>query len=119
MGKQVRKRPERLAEKLLEIRRRLGLSQNEMVRRMGLDNEIERDYISKFERGTLEPTLWVLLQYARAANVYVDVLIDNDLDLPESLPAKTASEGIKRKVSRSGTIKREPRPQSGRSKRSV
>lgn len=96
MGKQTRKRPERLPEKLLAIRQKLGLSQNEMVRRMGLDGEIERDYISKFERGTLEPTLWVLLQYARAANVYVDVLIDNDLDLPESLPTTTASEGVSR-----------------------
>ena len=98
MGKQTRKRPERLPEKLLTIRQKLGLSQNEMVRRMGLDGEIERDYISKFERGTLEPTLWVLLQYARAANVYVDVLIDNDFDLPENLPAITACEGIAREI---------------------
>jgi transcriptional regulator with XRE-family HTH domain len=98
MGKQTRKRPKRLPEKLFEIRQRLGLSQNEMVRRLGLAEELERDYISKFERGTLEPTLWVLLQYARAANVYVDVLIDNDLDLPERLPARIKSEGIKLKV---------------------
>lgn len=97
MGKQTRKRPERLAEKLFEIRNKLGLSQNEMVRNLGLSHEIERDYISKFERGTLEPTLRVLLQYARSANVYVDVLIDNDLDLPEKLPARTKCEGVKRK----------------------
>jgi transcriptional regulator with XRE-family HTH domain len=97
MGKQTRKRPQRLPRKLFEIREKLGLSQNEMVRRMGLADEIERDYISKFERGTLEPTLWVLLQYARAVNVYVDVLIDNDLDLPEKLPARVKSEGSKRK----------------------
>lgn len=99
MGKQTRKRPKRLSEKLLAIRQRLGLSQNEMVRRLGLIDELERDYISKFERGTLEPTLWVLLQYARAANVYADVLIDNDLDLPEKLPARKKSEGCKVKLS--------------------
>jgi transcriptional regulator with XRE-family HTH domain len=97
MGKRSRKRPERLPEKLLRIREKLGLSQNEMVRRLGLSEEIERDYISKFERGTLEPSLWVLLQYARAANVAVEALIDNDLDLPEKLPARLKSEGIKRK----------------------
>ena len=34
MGKQTRKRPERLPEKLLEIRLKLGLSQNGMVRRL-------------------------------------------------------------------------------------
>jgi transcriptional regulator with XRE-family HTH domain len=96
MGKQTRKRPERLPDKLLEIRLKLGLSQNGMVRRLGLEDEIERDYISKYERGTLEPSLWVLLQYARAANVWADVLIDNDLDLPEKLPARSKSEGAKR-----------------------
>lgn len=100
MGKGTRQRPKRLPEKLLEIRQKLGLSQNEMVRRMGLEEEIERDYISKFERGTLEPSLWVLLQYARAANVAVEALIDNDLDLPENLPARPKSEGVKRKKSR-------------------
>lgn len=88
MGKQSRKRPERLPEKLLWIRHALGLSQNGMVRRLGMEGEIERDYISKFERGTLEPTLWIVLQYARAANVLVEVLIDDDLDLPEKLPGK-------------------------------
>lgn len=97
MGKQTRQRPDRLPEKLLKIRQKLGLSQNEMVRRMGLEDEIERDYISKYERGTLEPTLLIILQYARAANIYVEVLIDNELDLPDSLPANLKSEGIKRK----------------------
>jgi transcriptional regulator with XRE-family HTH domain len=97
MGKQTRKRPKRLPKKLLEIRQKLGLSQNGMVRRMGLEDEIERDYISKYERGTLEPSLWVLLQYARVANVWVDSLIDNDLDLPEKLPSKAKSEGVKKK----------------------
>ncbi|HEX8072036.1 MAG TPA: helix-turn-helix transcriptional regulator [Pyrinomonadaceae bacterium] len=110
MGKQTRKRPERLPEKLLEIRLKLGLSQNGMVRRMGLEDEIERDYISKYERGTLEPSLWVLLRYAQAANVWVDVLIDNDLDLPEKLPARSKSEGAKRKRSGRGGTKRQARP---------
>lgn len=103
MGKQIRKRPLRLPEKLFEIRKKLGLSQSEMVRRMGLTDEIERDYISKFERGTLEPTLWVLLQYARTANVYVDVLIDNELDLPEKLPARAKNAGVKRMTISSST----------------
>jgi transcriptional regulator with XRE-family HTH domain len=106
MGKQTRKRPRRLPEKLLEIRQKLGLSQNEMVRRMGLADEIERDYISKYERGTLEPSLWVLLQYARAANIYVDVLIDNELDLPERLPSSMKSDGTKRKLYSKRVFKR-------------
>ena len=67
-----------------------------MVRRLGLADELERDYVSKFERGTLEPTLHVLLRYARAANVFVDALIDDDLDLPVRLPPSVKSEGVSR-----------------------
>lgn len=87
-SKTKRKRPARLAEKILKIRTTLQLSQGEMLRRLGLEGEMERDYISKFERDVLEPPLGVLLRYARAANVLVEVLIDDELDLPEKLPAR-------------------------------
>jgi DNA-binding transcriptional regulator YiaG len=86
--KQKRRRPKLLAEKLLAIREGLGLSQGETVRRLGLEDELERDYISKYERGVLEPPLHALLAYARAAGVCVDVLIDDELDLPAKLPSK-------------------------------
>jgi transcriptional regulator with XRE-family HTH domain len=87
-SKTKRKRPARLAEKLLKIRTSLRLSQGEMIRRLGLEGEMERDYISKFERDVLEPPLGVLLRYARAANVLVEVLIDDELDLPGKLSAR-------------------------------
>src|SRR5688572_9084386 len=86
MARAVRQRPERLADKLLLIRNALGLSQSEMARKLGLGDEIPRDYISAFERGVREPPLPVLLQYGRAAGVWVDVLIDDELDLPKQLP---------------------------------
>jgi transcriptional regulator with XRE-family HTH domain len=87
MGKAQRPRPDRLAEKLIAIRSALGLSQNEMLSRMGLAEEFGRNYISAFELGAREPPLPVLLAYARAVNVIVDVLIDDELDLPAQLPA--------------------------------
>src|ERR1051325_4851571 len=87
-SKQKRKRPTRLAEKLLDRRARLGLSQGDMVRRLGLEDELERDYISKYERGVLEPPLHVLLAYARAIGISTDVLIDDERDLPARLPGK-------------------------------
>jgi transcriptional regulator with XRE-family HTH domain len=59
-----------------------------MLKSLGLEAELERDYISKYERGILEPPLHALLAYARAAGVCVDVLIDDELDLPAKLPAK-------------------------------
>jgi transcriptional regulator with XRE-family HTH domain len=88
MGRASREKPERLAEKLFRIRTALGLSQNGMLVRMGIHEKSYRNYISDFELGVREPTLLVLLKYARAAGVYVDVLIDDELDLPESLPAR-------------------------------
>lgn len=92
--KPKRKRPSRLAEKLLMIRVKLGLSQGEILSRLGLAEEIERDYISKYERGVLEPPLHVLCSYAELANVYLDVLARDSFDLPEQLPSPRKSAGI-------------------------
>jgi transcriptional regulator with XRE-family HTH domain len=87
MGKKPRMRQERLAVKLLEIRQALGLSQSEMLRRLGFEDVIDYKRISEYELGKNEPPLAVLLSYARLAGVCVDVLIDDDLDLPNKLPA--------------------------------
>jgi transcriptional regulator with XRE-family HTH domain len=97
MGRASRSKPRRLAQKLLRIRKVLGLSQNEMIRRMGLEEELLREEISDFERGKRVPPLWVLLAYARAANVYVDTLIDDEVDLPDSLPSRSRTAGVRRK----------------------
>jgi transcriptional regulator with XRE-family HTH domain len=88
MGRGAREKPERLGVKLTQIRGALGLSQNEMLSRMGLAGKFNRDDISKYERGVREPSLIVMLRYARAAGVCLDVLVDDDLDLPAKLPAK-------------------------------
>lgn len=97
MGQSSRPRPARLAEKLLEIRVKLGLSQNELIGRLGLTGELTQARISAYERGVREPPLLTLLEYARAANTSVEALIDDGLDLPERLPATPKSEGIRRK----------------------
>jgi transcriptional regulator with XRE-family HTH domain len=97
MGKKVRGRPERLAEKLLHIRRAFGLSQNDLIWRLGLSNELVQANVSQYEGGKREPTLKELLKYARLANVYVDALIDDDIDLPEKLPPRRKSMGVRRK----------------------
>jgi transcriptional regulator with XRE-family HTH domain len=89
MGVRARQRPERLAEKLLQIRLALGLSQSELLRRLELEDAISYKKISDYERGQREPSLLILLRYARVANVSTDVLIDDALDLPAKLPAKS------------------------------
>ncbi len=88
MGKRARMRQERLAEKLLQVRTALGLSQSEMLRRLGFEDVLDYKRISEYELGKSEPPLAVLLSYARAAGVCVDVLIDDELDLPDKLPAR-------------------------------
>lgn len=97
MGQSSRPRPERLSEKLLEVRSKLGLSQNELIKRLGLSDELTQARVSAYERAVREPQLLVLLRYAEIAGVYVDALINDALDLPEKLPASPKSEGIKRK----------------------
>ena len=93
----ARPRPSRLAEKLLQIRNALGLSQTEMHKRLGVEDLIEYHSISKYELNKNEPSLVILLEYARLANVYVEVLIDDELDLPAKLPSAKKSEGVRRR----------------------
>ena len=88
MGKRARRKPKRLAEKLARIREALGVSQSEMLRRLEAEDQIDYTAISKYELGRNEPSLIILLQYARVANVSTDVLIDDRLDLPAKLPTK-------------------------------
>jgi transcriptional regulator with XRE-family HTH domain len=88
MGKRARMRQKRLAEKLLQIRNAFGLSQTDMLMRLGFEKVFDYKRISEFELGKNEPPLAVLLAYARVAGVCVDVLIDDDQDLPKKLPAK-------------------------------
>jgi transcriptional regulator with XRE-family HTH domain len=88
MGSRARPKPERLAEKLLQIRLALDLSQDGMLARLGLDASHFRSAVSGYELGTREPPLPVLLKYARLAGLCLDELVDDDLELPAKLPSK-------------------------------
>lgn len=94
----ARRRPERLAEKLRNIRNTLQLSQSELVKSLGVEDDIPYTRISDYELGKNEPTLIVLLEYARVAGVHLETIVDDRLDLPTHLP---------------GIVKYEPRTQSG------
>ena|ERR1051325_4694354 len=97
MGRALRQRPVHLAGKLRKVRDSFGLSQNGIIARLGLTDEIYQDYISAYERGVREPPLPILLQYARLAGVCVDVLIDDRLKLPIKLPGNPEHFGAKQK----------------------
>lgn len=88
MARTPRLKPERLPEKLLQIRLALGLSQGGMLYQLGLQDNLTRTTISAYELGTGEPPLPILLKYARLVGLSTDILIDDDLDLPAKLPTK-------------------------------
>jgi transcriptional regulator with XRE-family HTH domain len=88
MGRQARERPKRLAEKLTQIRLNLGLSQSQMLSKLRLDEKLSRTAISGYELGTTEPSLPILLNYSRLAGVHLEVLVDDDMDLPKRLPKR-------------------------------
>lgn len=83
MGQAPRNRPKRLGEKLLQIRKALGLSQKEMAERLAERTgfTISHTHVSNYERDRLEPFLQTTLAYARLANVEMNEIADDDLDL--------------------------------------
>jgi transcriptional regulator with XRE-family HTH domain len=82
----------RLAEKLKQIRQELGLSQNELLDRLGFSEQLFRSNVSQYERGDRIPSPVVLLAYARLAKVDLAVLIDDELDIPEKLAGSLSKE---------------------------
>jgi len=77
----ARPRPEHLAKKLLQIRLHFGLSQPKLVKRLGVEDQIHYNNISKYELDKNEPPLSILLAYARLAGIPVERIIDDELEL--------------------------------------
>jgi transcriptional regulator with XRE-family HTH domain len=75
-----------LAEKLLQIRQSLELSQSEMVKQVGVAKLIHYNNISKYELDKNEPPLIILLAYAKLARIHLEVIVDDGIDLPRKLP---------------------------------
>jgi transcriptional regulator with XRE-family HTH domain len=83
MGTSRRPRPARLAVKLKAIRTNLDLTQEQMVERLASAKvSLRPGHISEYESDRREPPLPVLLAYARIARVSMEVLVDDELELP-------------------------------------
>ena len=78
-----RNRPDRLAEKLLQIRKAFGLTQKEMAGRLSTQAGVKITYrnVSKYERDKSVPYIEIVLAYARLANVEMNQIVDDDLDI--------------------------------------
>jgi len=95
MGRSHRPRPKRLAAKLRDVRLRLGLTQEQLIGILNYKDSVLRpSNISAYETDDREPPSTLLLSYAKAAGIYIDVLVDDDLDLPVRLPCSPKSAGI-------------------------
>lgn len=61
--------------------------QTELLRQLRVQDTISYTRISDNELDKNEPTLMVLLEYARVAGVHMEVIVDDRLDLPKELPS--------------------------------
>ena len=81
MGRASIDRPKKMPAKLRQIRESLGLSQNGLIAAYGMSDSLTQSEISAFEQGKRVPPLVVLLRYARAFDIPVDDLIDDEIEL--------------------------------------
>jgi transcriptional regulator with XRE-family HTH domain len=74
--------PKKLGKKLLQIRMNLGMSQREIVKALKYhDTPLRASQISQYEQGQREPTMMLVLAYARLANVPMERLVDDRMKL--------------------------------------
>lgn len=90
MGRKHQQTLRNLSSKLHQIRSLLGLTEDEMIERLGRPRSVSERHIRAYELGKCEPPLALLLRYARVASVPLDLLADDDLKMPERLPAQAA-----------------------------
>ena len=77
-----------LSEKLYNLRRKQGLSQEGLAEKL----DCSRQVISKWENGTTTPDAEMLQKYSEFFGVSIDYLVKEDIDEPTSvLPAEKNS----------------------------
>jgi transcriptional regulator with XRE-family HTH domain len=90
MGQRRRPRPKHLAAKLRRVRSLLELTQEQMAQRLShIESPPQPGHISEFEQGKREPSLLYLLAVARLANLSLEVLVDDEMKLPNRLPTRS------------------------------
>ena len=94
MGTARTLRPKRLGEKLAAIRRHFKLSQNELIRKLGFGDLLLREEVSSFERDVRVPPPLVLLEYARLAQIHVEILLDDQLELPREFQGEAGAKRV-------------------------
>jgi transcriptional regulator with XRE-family HTH domain len=89
-----------MGEKLRQIRSAFNFTLEQIIEQLDYkDSPIYPTNISGMERGEREPPLLLLLAYARLAGVSTDVLIDDELELPNRIPSSPKHGGASRRLS--------------------
>lgn len=89
MGRSYRPRPKKLGLKLAQIRNALGLTIEEMIKRLDYtESPLYPANVSEFESNKREPPLMLLARYSEVAGICTDVLIRDNLELPDKLPSR-------------------------------
>jgi transcriptional regulator with XRE-family HTH domain len=74
--------PKKLGKKMKQIRESLGMSQREIVKALNYkDTPLRASQISQYETGQREPTMMLVLAYARLANVPMEALVDDKIKI--------------------------------------
>ena len=77
-----------LAEKMIELRKQNGLSQQDLADRLG----VSRQAISRWETGAVQPLADSVKSLAQVFQVSTDYLLNDDLDAPTPLHPPEAPE---------------------------
>lgn len=86
MGRAKAEQPQRIAQKLKQIRTSLGFTQDEMANELGCQGvKVYRGYVGSYEIGERVPTLLIVMAYARIADISMETLCDDKIELPEDL----------------------------------
>lgn len=84
MGSVGRLKPEKLGEKLKAIRNQFDLSFTQMAERLSDEKLIVlRTDVSRYEKGLREPSLLILLRYAKLGKTTIDTLADDTIKFPK------------------------------------
>lgn len=97
--------PKRLGYKLRQIRTAMGLTQYEMLKVLDLPPVISQSTLSAYERNTKLPPYFVLARYGDIANIWIDVLVRDSLELPNKIPSpsKTKHGGLPHSLNKHGS----------------
>lgn len=89
MGRSKRIQPEKLKIKLGIIRDKMGFTLQEMsdsLKKHAQNEFIDPSYVSQFEKGKREPSLRILLAYSTISGVSINILVDDERNLPKHIP---------------------------------